>query len=78
MAFVTSDRYPAWRGSLQVGALRGQHLSRLILDGGRVVGEERLLDRLKSRIRDVMQGPDGWIYVLTDGVEGQILRLQPR
>ena len=78
MAFVTSDRYPAWRGSLLVGALRGQHLARLTLDGTRVVGEERLLDRLKSRIRDVRQGPDGWIYVLTDGVEGQILRLQPR
>ena len=78
MAFVTSDRYPAWRGNLLIGALRGQHLSRLTLDGTRVVGEDRLLDRLKSRIRDVRQGPDGWIYVLTDGVEGQILRLQPR
>lgn len=78
MTFVTSDRYPTWRGNLLIGALRGQHLSRLTLDGSRVVGEERLLDRLKSRIRDVRQGPDGWIYVLTDGVEGQILRLQPR
>jgi glucose/arabinose dehydrogenase len=78
MAFVTSERYPAWRGHLLIGALRGQHLVRLELDGPVVRAEHRLLDRLNARIRDVRQGPDGWIYVLTDGVEGQILRLQPR
>jgi glucose/arabinose dehydrogenase len=77
MAFVASDRYPGWKGSLLVGALRGQALLRLTLDGRRVVAEERLLTRLNARIRDVRQSPDGWIYVLTDGMEGRILRLRP-
>jgi glucose/arabinose dehydrogenase len=77
LAFVTSERYPAWRGSLLMGALRGQALIRLSLDGRRVTGEERLLTRLSARIRDVRQGPDGWIYVLTEGADGQLLQLQP-
>jgi aldose sugar dehydrogenase len=77
MAFVSSDRYPGWKGSLLVGALRGQVLVRLTLDGRKVVGEERLLADLKQRIRDVRQGLDGWLYVVTDGGDGQVLRLQP-
>jgi glucose/arabinose dehydrogenase len=77
MAFVTSERYPGWKGSLLVGALAGQMLVRLTLDGRKVVGEERLLTDLKQRIRDVRQGPDGWIYLVTDGRDGQVLRLQP-
>jgi glucose/arabinose dehydrogenase len=77
MAFVTSDRYPGWKGSVLIGALRGQSLVRLSLDGRRVVAEERLLTRLNARIRDVRQSPDGWIYVVTDGMEGSILRLRP-
>lgn len=77
LAFVSSDRYPGWKGSLLIGALRGQALVRLSLEGRRVVGEERLLTRLNARIRDVRQGPDGWVYVVTDGMEGRILRLQP-
>jgi aldose sugar dehydrogenase len=77
MAFVTSDRYPGWKGSLLVGALRGQALVRLTLDGRKVVAEERLLADLRQRIRDVRQGPDGWLYVVTDGGDGQVLRLQP-
>ena len=60
-----------------MGTLRGQALLRLRLDGNRVVGEERLLENLGERIRDVRQGPDGWIYVLTDSADGRILRLQP-
>jgi glucose/arabinose dehydrogenase len=75
-AFVTSDRYPGWQGNLLVGALRGRVLVRLTLDGRRVVGEERLLLDLAERIRDVRQGPDGWIYLLTDGSDGRLLRLQ--
>ena len=77
MAFLTSERYPGWQGSLFMGTLRGQALLRLRLDGNRVVGEERLLENLGERIRDVRQGPDGWIYVLTDSADGRILRLQP-
>lgn len=77
MVFVTSDRFPAWRGNLLVGALRGQMLVRLELDGEKVVGEERMLQKLGERIRDVRQGPDGLIYLLTDSPKGRILRLEP-
>jgi glucose/arabinose dehydrogenase len=76
MAFLTSDRYPGWQGSLFIGALREQVLVRLTIDGRKVVGEERLLVDLKERIRDVRQGPDGWLYVLTDSGNGRILRLE--
>lgn len=78
MAFLTSDRYGAsWRGNLFIGALRGQHLVRLELDGTRVVREHRLLTDLRERIRDVRQGPDGWLYILTDASDGRLLRLLP-
>ncbi len=77
MAFLTSERYPGWKGSLFVGALKAQALVRITVDGRQVVGEERLLTDLKRRIRDVRQGPDGWLYVVTDGSDGQVLRLQP-
>jgi glucose/arabinose dehydrogenase len=78
MAFLTSDRYgPAWRGNLFVGALRGQHLVRLELDGARVVREQRLLAERRERIRDVRQGPDGLLYLLTDALDGRLLRLSP-
>jgi aldose sugar dehydrogenase len=76
MAFLTSDRYPGWQGSLFIGALRGEALVRLTIDGRKVVGEERLLEDLKERIRDVRQGPDGWLYVITDSDHGRILRLE--
>ncbi|MCW5636637.1 MAG: PQQ-dependent sugar dehydrogenase [Rubrivivax sp.] len=76
LAFVTSDRYPGWKGSLVVGTLRAQTLIRLTLDGRRVTGEEGLLAKLGHRIRDVRQGPDGWLYLVTDGSEGQIIRLE--
>ncbi|MEP7283928.1 MAG: PQQ-dependent sugar dehydrogenase [Rubrivivax sp.] len=81
MAFLTSDRYearhPGWRGSVFVGALRAQVLVRLTLDGNRVVGEQRLLDGAALRVRDVRQGPDGWLYLVAGGAEGQVLRLEP-
>ena len=80
MAFLSSDRYqaryPDWKGSLFIGALRGQALVRLTLDGRRVTAEQRLLEG-QARIRDVRQGPDGWLYLLTDGAGGQVLRLLP-
>lgn len=76
MVFYTGDAYPGWKGSLFVGALRGQVLVRLELAGERVVREERLLQDLGIRIRDVRQGPDGLIYLL-DETNGRILRLDP-
>ncbi|MGB4061226.1 MAG: PQQ-dependent sugar dehydrogenase [Burkholderiaceae bacterium] len=67
MAFVTSDRYgPAWKGSLMVGSLKFGYLARLTLANGQVVAEERLLQDRGQRVRDVRQGPDGLLYVLTD------------
>lgn len=77
MTFVTSDRYPGMKGNLLVGGLAAQDLSRLVLDGEAVVAEERLLSSLGKRIRDVRQGPDGYLYVLTDEDDGQLLRLEP-
>ncbi|ATG92684.1 PQQ-dependent sugar dehydrogenase [Paracidovorax citrulli] len=78
MAFLTSDRYgPAWKGSLFIGSLKFARLHRLELKDGRVVRDEFLLARLGQRIRDVRQGPDGWLYVLTDGPQGRLLRLRP-
>jgi glucose/arabinose dehydrogenase len=77
MTFYTGDRFPAWKGDLFVGALAGQLLARLELDGTRVVHEERLLEDLGERIRDVRQGPDGLLYLLTDSSEGRVLRIEP-
>jgi glucose/arabinose dehydrogenase len=76
MAFLTSERYPGWKGSLFIGALRGEALVRLELDGNRIVGEERLAQALSARIRDVRQGPDGWLYLLTDNADGRVIRLE--
>jgi len=77
MAFVTSDLYPNWQGDLLVGALRGQHLAKLDLDGDSIVSEEKLLTDLGARIRDVRQAPDGYLYVLTDSDNGRLIRLVP-
>jgi aldose sugar dehydrogenase len=77
MTFLTSERYPGWKGSLFLGTLRGEVLLRLELDGTTVVKEERLLGAANSRIRDVRQGPDGYLYILTDSADGQLQRLQP-
>jgi glucose/arabinose dehydrogenase len=77
MAFYTGDQFPAWRGSILVGALAGKLVSRLETDGNRVTGEERMLQQLGERIRDVRQGPDGLVYLLTDSRNGRILRMKP-
>jgi glucose/arabinose dehydrogenase len=77
MTFYTGDRYPGWKGSLFVGSLKFGLLSRLTLEGNRVVSEERLLTDLGARVRDVRQGPDGYLYLLTDESNGRILRLEP-
>jgi aldose sugar dehydrogenase len=77
MAFYTGDLIPEWKGSLLVGALAGQALHRLALDGDRVVGEEVLLANLGARIRDVRAGPDGALWLLTDDPQGVVLRIAP-
>jgi aldose sugar dehydrogenase len=77
MTFYTGTQVPAWRGDLFVGALAGRALIRLLIDDGRVVGEERLLEGLGERIRDVQMGPDGHLHLLTDSPRGRILRVEP-
>lgn len=75
MAFFTGSTPPHWNGSLFLGALAGKALWRLQLDGHHVVGRERLLTGLNERIRDVRQGPDGHLWLLTDGSSGRLLRV---
>ena len=77
MAFYTAELFPRWKGNLFVGGLRSQALVRLELDGAKVTHEERLLRELGMRIRDVAQGPEGALYVVTDENDGMILRLSP-
>ncbi len=77
MAFYTGDKFPAWRGSILVGALKSKLVSRLETNGNKVTGEERMLQNLGERIRDVRQGPDGLVYLLTDSQQGRILRMKP-
>ena len=77
MAFLTSDRYPGWKGQLFIGSLRAEALIRIELDGPRLLRQERLLKALNERIRDVRQGPDGYLYLLTDNPDGRVLRLLP-
>jgi glucose/arabinose dehydrogenase len=77
MAFYTGDIIPGWKGSLFNGALKFELLSRLELKGEKAVKEERLLKDLHERIRDVRQGPDGALYLLTDNSSGRILRIVP-
>jgi len=78
MTFYTGSLFPAWKGSLFVGGLRGTALVRLVLNGDRVVGEERLLSDQRERIRDVVQGPDGALYMLTDDPKGRLFKIVPR
>jgi glucose/arabinose dehydrogenase len=78
MAFLTSDRYgAAWKGNLFVGSLKFGYLDRIELKDGKVVAEHKLLADDRARIRDVKQGPDGLLYVLTDESDGKLLRLRP-
>ncbi|WP_432807386.1 PQQ-dependent sugar dehydrogenase [Rhodoligotrophos ferricapiens] len=78
MLFYTGDAFPNWKGSLFVGALKSRELVRLTLQGETVTGQDDLLEDLGRRIRDVRQGPDGHIYLLTDEDEGLILRISPK
>ncbi|WP_223434352.1 MULTISPECIES: PQQ-dependent sugar dehydrogenase [unclassified Pseudomonas] len=75
MAFYDADRFKAWQHNVFIGALVSQELIRLQLDGDRVVHEERLMGELNKRIRDVRQGPDGYLYVLTDEDDGVLYKV---
>jgi aldose sugar dehydrogenase len=77
MTFYTGDLIPGWKGNLLNGALKFELLSRLELKGDKVLKEERLLQNMRERIRDVRQGPDGAVYLVTDNASGRILRIVP-
>jgi glucose/arabinose dehydrogenase len=76
--FYTGDAFPQWRGSLFVGGLKDKELVRLRMENGKVTGEERLLDDRGQRIRDVRQGPDGALYIVTDENPGELWKLVPQ
>ena len=77
LAFYSGDLFPQWKGNAFLTSLSQQHLVRLVLDGDKVVGEERLLTDRHERLRLVKQAPDGALYVLTDGPTAKLLRLTP-
>jgi glucose/arabinose dehydrogenase len=78
MVFYTGDRYPGWKGSAFVGSMTPGALVRLTIADGRVTTEERYLGDLNERIRDVQQGPDGLLYLVTDSPQGRVLRVVPK
>ena len=77
LAFYSGDMFPQWKGNAFVTSLSQMHLARLVLEGDKVVGEERLLADRRERLRLVKQAPDGALYILTDGPQGKILRVTP-
>ena len=77
MTFYTGNKFPKWNGNLFVGALRGAHLRRIMLENGKVTDQEELLSNLDERIRDVRNGPDGYLYIITDSSNGRLIRLEP-
>ncbi|MEQ1517097.1 MAG: PQQ-dependent sugar dehydrogenase [Usitatibacteraceae bacterium] len=76
MTFLTSERYPGWKGQMFIGTLRGQALVRLKIEGHKVVEQQRLATGMMERIRAVYQGPDGWLYVLNNSPDGRIIRME--
>ncbi|MBF0380139.1 MAG: PQQ-dependent sugar dehydrogenase [Magnetococcales bacterium] len=78
MTVYRGDKFPDWDGDILIGALKYQLLVRLKMDGTKVLKEERYLEQKIGRIRDVRTGPDGYIYLLTDKRDGQLVRLEPR
>jgi glucose/arabinose dehydrogenase len=77
LTFYTGDLFPAWKGNLLVGSLKGAHVQRLVMKDGEVVAHEKLVTDLDERIRDVRQGPDGAVYLLTDELKGALVRVKP-
>lgn len=78
LALYSGAMFKDWKGNLLAGGLRGAHIDRLVLAGGRVVAHERLLADLGERIRDVREAPDGAVWVLTDDINGQLIRVTPK
>lgn len=78
MTFYSGELFPEWRGNALIGGLSGQAVVRLVLKDDRVVGEERLLTHLNARFREVVQGPDGAVYLLTDAADGRLLKVTPK
>jgi glucose/arabinose dehydrogenase len=78
MQFYTGDAFPAWKGSVFVGGMRDTKLVRLTLENDRVTGEEHLLKNRDQRVRDVRQGPDGALYIVTDQSNGELWKITPR
>ena len=74
MAFYSGDLFPQWQGNLFIGSMAGQALVRLVLDGDRVLAEERLLENREQRIREVKQGPDGALYIFAGNT---LMRIAP-
>ncbi|MGM0679823.1 MAG: PQQ-dependent sugar dehydrogenase [Pseudomonadota bacterium] len=77
LAVYTGDAFPDWQGNFFVGALAHEHLARLVIKDNKVIEEEKLLEERGERIRDVRQGPDGLLWILTDESDGSLLRLKP-
>ncbi len=77
MTFYDGKLIPEWKGNLFVAALAGEHVSRLVLDGTKVVGEERLLLDQHQRMRDVQEGSDGALWAITDEADGRLIRIAP-
>jgi glucose/arabinose dehydrogenase len=77
MAFVDSDVYPDWKNNLLIGSLSFRYLERVVLNGTQVIYQEKLLEELDSRVRDVRIGPDGYIYVAVEE-PGRIIKLIPK
>jgi len=84
MAFYTGDKFPTWKSNVFVGAMRvGEipgtgHLERLVInEKNEEVRRESMLTELRQRIRDVRQGPDGFLYLLTDEDDAALLRIEP-
>jgi glucose/arabinose dehydrogenase len=76
--FYTGEAFPEWRGSLFTGGLKDKELVRLQIEDGKVTGEEHLLEERGKRVRDVRQGPDGALYIVTDETDGELWKLAPR
>ena len=78
MTIYTGDRFPQWKGNVFVGGLVGQQLQMIVLNQrGLPIRRQSLLTELKQRIREVRQGPDGLLYLLTDEAAGALLRIEP-